>query len=145
MLSDRLNQFIEYKNITSSQFADAAGVPRPTLSQLLTGRSKSINDLMLSKIHAAFPELNVSWLLFGEGVMLIGETQLSNSNESANSRSKIDVKPDNYYENPSMAHDEEQAPYGYPLPRHISPSNRKEISKIVIFYTDSTFEEYGPK
>lgn len=145
MLSVRLNKFIDFKNLTSSQFADAAGVPRPTLSQLLTGRSKTINDVLLSKLHNAFPDLNISWLLFGEGEMTNDNIQLSVASGIANSSDLFPPEHTNQFGETPTANDEEPAPYGAPLPRHITSAARKEISKVVIFYTDNTFEEFGPR
>lgn len=68
-ITTRLKEYIDYKGFSNSNFADTAGIPRPTLSQLLSGRNKSINDLLLRKIHEAFPDLNIMWLLFGLGDM----------------------------------------------------------------------------
>ena len=69
---DRLQLFVDQTGMTMSQFADICGIPRPTLSQLFTGRTKSINDVLLTKFATAFPRLNVAWLLFGKGDMLEG-------------------------------------------------------------------------
>lgn len=66
---NRLNSFMEVHGIGSTQFADACGIPRPTLSQILSGRNKKISDAVISKIHNAYPSLSVLWLLFGEGQM----------------------------------------------------------------------------
>lgn len=68
-IATRLRQFMAYRNIASSQFADNADIPRPTLSQLLNGRNKKISNELIGKIHEAFPSLNVMWLMFGEGDM----------------------------------------------------------------------------
>lgn len=65
----RLKQFLASTGLSSTQFADKAGIPRPTLSQLLHGRNKSINNQILSKLDESFPELNTLWLLFGRGSM----------------------------------------------------------------------------
>ncbi len=82
----KLKNFIEYLGLTSSQFADMASIPRPTLSQLLTGRNKSISTDLVSKIHDAFPELNISWLLFSEGDMVNdSNTQFSGPQNIENS------------------------------------------------------------
>ena len=70
---DRLMAFRDYVGLSNSQLADKAGIPRPTLSQFLNGRNKRMSDDLTTKLHAAFPELNVLWLLFGEGDMLIAE------------------------------------------------------------------------
>lgn len=69
-VASRLKTFIESQGLTYSQFADSCGIPRPSLSQLLTGRNKKINDTMVGQIHSVFPDLSVVWLLFGEGEML---------------------------------------------------------------------------
>lgn len=71
---ERLKQFMEQLGISSSQFADAAGIPRPTLSQILSGRNKKISNEVISKLHTAFPQLNVLWLLFGDGSMMNGDS-----------------------------------------------------------------------
>ena len=68
-VAERLRTFIEKKGLTYSQFADTCGIPRPSLSQLLTGRNKKISDIMVGQIHNMFPELSIVWLLFGEGPM----------------------------------------------------------------------------
>lgn len=68
-VADRLKSFIERKGLSYSQFADTCGIPRPSLSQLLTGRNKKISDVMVGQIHNMFPELSIVWLLFGEGPM----------------------------------------------------------------------------
>lgn len=66
----RLKEFMSYSQMSNSQFADYTGIPRPTLSQLLHGRNKSINDQLIRKLHDSFPSLNIVWLLFGKGDML---------------------------------------------------------------------------
>lgn len=67
---DRLVQFMNSTGLSSSQFADTTGIPRPSLSQMLHGRNKSVNNQVLAKLNAAFPNLNILWLLFGQGEML---------------------------------------------------------------------------
>lgn len=69
----RLKGFIETEGLTHSQFADRCGIPRPSLSQLLSGRNKKISDVLIGQIHKAFPRLSVLWLLFGEGPMIEGD------------------------------------------------------------------------
>lgn len=68
---DRLVQFMNSTGLSSSQFADTTGIPRPSLSQMLHGRNKSVNNQVLAKLNAAFPNLNILWLLFGQGEMLL--------------------------------------------------------------------------
>lgn len=69
----RLKIFLEQRQIPITQFADNCRIPRPTLSQLLNGRNKKVSDEVIGKIHEAYPELSVMWLMFGEGSMIAGE------------------------------------------------------------------------
>jgi hypothetical protein len=49
------------------------------MSQLMNGRNKRISDEVINKVHNAFPDLSILWLMFGEGQM----TTLSNIEISA--------------------------------------------------------------
>lgn len=66
----RLKEFINHESVAITQFADNCRIPRPTLSQLLNGRNKKVSDELIGKIHEAYPQLSVLWLMFGEGTML---------------------------------------------------------------------------
>lgn len=72
-VATRLKGFISAQGITNSQFADTCGIPRPSLSQLLSGRNKKISDVLVGQIHHAYPEMSILWLMFGEGKMLRSE------------------------------------------------------------------------
>lgn len=69
-VATRLKFFLDSEGLSNSQFADSCNIPRPTLSQLLSGRNKKISDVLVGQIHAAYPKLSILWLLFGEGTML---------------------------------------------------------------------------
>lgn len=65
----RLKRYMEVNGIPVSVLADTAQISRPTLSQILSGRNKKVSNEVISKLHAAFPDLNIMWLLFGDGDM----------------------------------------------------------------------------
>ena len=67
----RIKLFLSQNGIANSQFADTCEIPRPTLSQLLNGRNKKVSDEVLTKIHNAYPALNMMWLMFGDGSMFV--------------------------------------------------------------------------
>lgn len=71
-LNIRLKVFMDSTGLNNSQFADKCGLPRPSFSQILSGRNKKVSDVVLTRIHEAFPSLNMLWLMFGEGDMLKG-------------------------------------------------------------------------
>ena len=78
----RLKGFIDEMGLTNSQFADQCGIPRPSLSQILTGRNKKISDVIVGQIHTAYPRLSVLWLLFGEGDMLVAPPRENRDEEN---------------------------------------------------------------
>lgn len=74
-VASRLKLFIDTSGLTSTQFADMCGVPRPSLSQILSGRNKKVSDVLVGQIHKAFPDLSVMWLLFGEGPVKVSASK----------------------------------------------------------------------
>lgn len=84
-LITRLNTFFKYTGKNLSQFAEVANTPKGSLSQILNGRNQKISNELISKLHTAFPNLNIMWLLFGEGSMLMADETRSDgkSAESA--------------------------------------------------------------
>lgn len=78
----RLKSFIGYLKVPVTQFADNSRIPRPSLSQLLSGRNRKVSDEVITKIHSAYPQLNMLWLLFGEGEMVV-ESKLSGSGSTS--------------------------------------------------------------
>lgn len=72
----RLKLFLDASGLTSTQFADMCGIPRPSFSQILSGRNKKVSDVVLRLIHRGFPSLSMNWLLFGEGpAKVVSETR----------------------------------------------------------------------
>lgn len=76
-----------------SQFADNCGIPRPSMSQLLNGRNKRISDDVINKIHAAYPDLSILWLMFGEGEMTPAKNIEMSEPQNAESEEVIEGQP----------------------------------------------------
>ncbi len=88
----RLKTFMQTTGLTSSQFADTALIPRPTLSQIISGRNKKISNEVFAKLHEAFPALNMMWLIFGDGHMMDDETFVANDMRQANEIENSDTR-----------------------------------------------------
>ena len=67
-MHDRIKIWIESKGLKSSNFADRIGVNRATISHILSGRNKPSIDF-LHKMISSFPDLNLNWIVSGEGFM----------------------------------------------------------------------------
>ncbi|EJX02105.1 transcriptional regulator, partial [gut metagenome] len=69
-MKDRIRQLIDFTQMSQQDFANAIGVSPASLSSIFTGRTNPTNN-HVQAIHRAFPEVNINWLLFGEGDMLL--------------------------------------------------------------------------
>lgn len=78
----RLKLYMDSIGIPSSQFADSCEIPRPSFSQLLSGRNQKVSDVLIKKIHSAYPDLSVMWLIFGEGDMTVSSDKSEESDKS---------------------------------------------------------------
>lgn len=115
---DRLQYLMKLHNLSASAFADKINVQRSSISHILSGRNKPSLELM-QKVLAAFPKVNADWLILG--------------NTSVESVS-IEVKSELTKENNTPI---EKIP-STPTP---TANSSKQVKKVVIFYTDNTFEE----
>lgn len=65
-VKSRLLEFLKYKNLSQKKFEIACGLANGYVNNI----RKSITIEKLQKITRQFPELNKTWLLTGEGMML---------------------------------------------------------------------------
>ena len=68
-MQSRLQQLLEYKNISPARFAQIIGVQRSAVSHILSGRNNPSLDF-LRKIIENFPDVNSEWLITGQGSIL---------------------------------------------------------------------------
>lgn len=151
----RIKTFLSLNGIAYSIFADKCDIPRPTLSQLLNGRNKKVSNEVLDKIHVAYPELSMMWLMFGEGEMMseIGKniTNLQSSIFDENEEFNEDIESDDIKQN----HVQDANPVVEVLQslsmnmvktqeKSGSSENEKRIVNIMVFYSDNSFESFVP-
>ena len=65
-VKDRLFAFIAYKGIKKNKFETMCGLSHRYVSNI----SRSIQPDIIEKISLTFPELNMGWVLTGQGEML---------------------------------------------------------------------------
>jgi transcriptional regulator with XRE-family HTH domain len=118
-LADRIKTIITVNNLTSSSFADKIGVQRSGVSHILNGRNRPSMDFLL-KVIEAFPRVDAGWLLTGK----------SPDNSPPLEQTALKMEKDNFQK-----------------PVKISESSldkERVVEKIVIFYSDHTFETFNP-
>ena len=131
--SARLNKILDYYDISAASFADKIEVGRSSISHILSGRNKPSLDFVM-KVVKNFPEVELYWLLNGKGSF----PNTSESNSTKEPIKKIQSTKDQITtENIQERSDERNTPVNLPSNR-----SRKQIQKIVIFYTDGSFEAF---
>lgn len=69
-MKDRVKQVQDHYHLSQKQFASELSVAEATISSIYRGRTSPTNNL-IQAIHTAYPAVNVNWLMFGEGEMLL--------------------------------------------------------------------------
>jgi len=67
-MTDRIELILKTQNLTPTQFADAIGIQRSSMSHILARRNKPSLDFVM-KLLNRFPEINSEWLLTGKNQM----------------------------------------------------------------------------
>lgn len=78
---------MEYAQLSQQDFAARLGISPASLSSIYTGRTNPTNN-HVSAIHRAFPEINVNWVMFGEGEMLIPKAAVDSTTADEHSTEK---------------------------------------------------------
>lgn len=113
----RLEKIINHYGLSASSFAEKIGVQRSSISHILSGRNKPSLDFVL-KVLSSFPEINLYWLLNGKGSFMKEEEPMEKKTSS--------LQP-------------------VQLRNSKDSSTRKTIQRIVIFYSDGSFESFDSK
>ena len=143
-MKDRIIKFLTHENLTATKFADEIGVQRSSISHILSGRNNPSYDF-IQKILTRYKSLNADWLILGNGTMFKKQEQ----EDLFTSASKTTLQ-NNTIQQPEIP---KQATEKTPSPesnnpkqsisgKEITPS--RKIEKILLFYSDKTFDEFLP-
>ena len=99
-MNDRIKQIQLALNMSQKDFAEAIGIAPGALSNIYSGRTNATGN-HVNGIHKAFPNINVNWLMFGEGDMYVDAGQSAVHDNPVSS----DDQPDNDSEMVSFAGD----------------------------------------
>ncbi|MCD7848695.1 MAG: helix-turn-helix domain-containing protein [Parabacteroides sp.] len=139
---ERITKIMEREGLTPSKFAEAIGIQRSAMSHILNERNNVSLDVLV-KILKRFTYVDSDWLLFGKGEM---------------TREHVLTQPD-LFQNTAINPSEGQAAFEYrremrvdtpvnnmkqPVVEQIiqQEANTKKVSKIMIFYSDNTFDTF---
>ena len=124
---------MEAQELSPSKFAESIGVQRSNISHILSGRNKPSLEL-INKILDRYPQVNTDWLLLGKGPLFTEETKEAGSAQKDTNTKSFSFDPRASGATPEALQD---------ASADSQSSDRKPV-KIVVFYSDQTFEEFSP-
>jgi predicted transcriptional regulator len=138
----RLEFILDYYSLSASGFADKIGVQRSSLSHLLSGRNKPSLDFIL-KILEFFPEIDLYWILNGQGNFLKMKNEKNAPSPTPNFDEKILEKTFSTAKSFEKNTTQETEKI-ISQEKKLLETNPNSIEKIVILYADGKFKEYNP-
>lgn len=138
-LVDRFRYVMKVYNETPSSFADKIGVQRSSISHILSERNKPSLDF-IQKILEHYPKIDAQWLINGK--QSPKETELVNEEQGESTpteieETKIEESEKEVVENSNHNKQDERS--------KVLSVVGKKIDRIVVFYTDNTFESFNPE
>ncbi len=135
---------MEYHQLSAAAFADAIQVGRSSISHILSGRNKPSLEFVM-KIIDAFPEVELYWLLNGTGTYpKTTPPPIEKKVELPPTPEKTATVPDKTLTDLFSSTEIPSTFDKNPLTSEKKETfkNTPSVERIVIFYTDGTFDSY---
>ena len=145
-MQNRLHKLLDSEQLTPAKFAEILGVQRSAISHILTGRNNPSYDL-ISKIILKFPALNSDWLITGKGNMYKTLVQGSLFDFDTPKKDEISdkvtpIRPAEQILVTDVKNEVEAPKNNSDTSVKKLESASRMVKRIVVFYTDNTFEEF---
>jgi len=163
-MKNRISKILREEGMTATKFANEIGVQASSISHIISGRNKPSTDFLV-KLLERFRGINAEWLLTGKGSMykeiasnvfpksdeitpinndLFSSKPVINDFEDKNGE---DITSDLIENDKNLIENHENEPDLSKNSQKIIQNNVKKskiIEKVVVFFTDKTFESYDP-
>lgn len=144
-MRDRILKIMEREGLAPSKFAESIGIQRSAMSHIISGRNNPSLDVLL-KILERFTYVESDWLLFGKGQMIREHvlTEPGLFTNMAINRPEAQGVPEYRKE---IGVDTPVNTPKQPVIEQVVFQDRpsKNVSKIMIFYSDNTFDTFVPE
>ena len=143
-MKDRISHIIRAKNLTAAEFAIQLGIQPSNVSHLLSGRNNPSLDFV-KKLKESFPEYNLDWIIMGQGPITVSdsfkkpvaETMPVDKQVASTEQSEIvEDFQGTLFDAQNMAETKEEKPI---------VASKAILEKIIMVYSDHTFEEMLPR
>lgn len=136
-LNEKIKRFIIDKDLTSTKFADEIGVPRPSISHILSDRNKPSLEIV-QKMYRRYPELGFNWFLEDDDTAPKNNTQTP-ANQTVTSTKRPEYSPRESNERKSPELNAAQQNLNPALLTNLSHGS---IARIMVVFNDGTIQEF---
>lgn len=159
-VASRIAELIETKSLTNKQFADRLSLNPAIVSHILSGRNKP-SLYVIQQIEKEFTDVNIAYLLNGKGSLLLAQPPSATAPsppreepQQGNSPAEPDaLRPEGLRAVPppgstplsAVSAQAEQSAKEFTNVNKVPAAGEapaRRVERIVIFYSDKTFEEY---
>lgn len=142
---------MERERLTAGAFAESIGVAQATISHILGPRNKYPSTEVILRLHQRYNDINLEWLLTGEGEMsntsdssiesgfdypLFAENAINPSEVTSHAENRKEIALETPINTPKEVVKQEII-YKERPPR--------KITEIRIFFDDNTYETFKPE
>ena len=156
---DRIEKVMQIEGMNSAVFASAIGIQGSTLSHILNGRNNP-SLAVLQSILNRFPHISPEWLIMGQGTIerIVKQSQMpslfdpidesaskssvSDSVIAEKNSSSISVNQQKAQPNTEIPPQTPQSQPERPVQVQQIEVPGKTVRKIIVYYTDNTFQEF---
>ena len=155
-MKGRISQIMQTVQMKQNEFANALGISPSSLSSILNGHTSPTANTVQA-IHRRFPEISITWLMFGEGDMYqdspegndrVVNSRMGAGNQSDSDQTKMDGLLQFSGEAQEISPEQTAAELAQPnqviireTVKYIDKPQRK-ITEILVHYDDGTFESF---
>lgn len=129
----RIEKFRQKEELSAAAFAQKIGVPRSSLSHLISGRNKPSLDLLV-KITTIFPQLSLDELVYGTASSALSNRDSKDTQGTAIIKTHID----------QIGIAEKTEDVESEIPSHAVEGN-DDPEQLILLYKDGSFKSYSTK
>lgn len=142
---------MDREKLNAGAFAESIGVAQATISHILGPRNKYPSTEVILRLHQRYNDINLEWLLTGEGKM---SNSTDASIESGFDYPLFAENPENLSEETASAENRKEIASEMPqnAPKEIVKQEiiykerpPRRITEIRIFFDDNTYETFKPE
>ena len=142
-IKDRIKMIMEREKLTAGAFAESIDVAQATISHILGARNKYPSTEVILKLHKRYSDINLEWLLTGEGNMS-NDPSTHNDNPEyplfAENAKNTSTDTDSEKKRKEMPLEDDYIPHKEIVRQEVIYKEKpsRKITEIRIFFDDNT-------